>query len=263
MPATTVEPDVVYVGVEPAALFRSTDGGQSFELVRGLWDHPHRPTWQPGGGGLCLHTIVLDERDPDRLTVAISTGGVYRSDDHGQTWRPSNSGIRAEFMPEDQRFPEYGQCVHKVARDAGNPDRLFLQNHGGIYRSDDDGATWNDIGAGVPSDFGFPMVAHPRMSGTAYVIPNGSAFNRWTPEAKCRVYRTSDCGASWQGLTAGLPQKDAFITVLRDAFTSDAVSGLYFGTRSGELYASTDDGETWETLAEHLPPVLMVRAATL
>jgi photosystem II stability/assembly factor-like uncharacterized protein len=262
-PATTVEPDVVYVGVEPAALFRSTDGGQSFELVRGLWDHPHRPTWQPGGGGLCLHTIVLDERDADRLMVAISTGGVYRSDDRGQSWRPSNSGIRAEFMPEDQRFPEYGQCVHKVARDAGNPDRLFLQNHGGIYRSDDDGATWNDIGAGVPSDFGFPMVAHPRKSGTAYVIPNGSAFNRWTPEAKCRVYRTSDRGASWQGLTAGLPQKDAFITVLRDAFTSDASSGLYFGTRGGELYASTDDGETWETLAEHLPPVLMVRAATL
>jgi photosystem II stability/assembly factor-like uncharacterized protein len=264
-PATSREPDVVYVGVEPAALFRSTDGGQSFELVRGLWDHPHRPTWQPGGGGLCLHTIVLDQRDPDNLTVAISTGGVYRSDDRGHTWRPSNSGIRAEFMPEDQRFPEYGQCVHKVARDAGNPDRLFLQNHGGIYRSDDNGATWNDIGAGVPSDFGFPMVAHPCNPGTAYVIPNGSAFNRWTPEAKCRVYRTSDCGASWQGLTAGLPQKDAFITVLRDAFTSSASdpTGLYFGTRSGELYASTDDGESWETLAEHLPPVLMVRAATL
>jgi len=267
MPATPAEPDVVYVGVEPAALFRSTDAGDSFELVRGLWDHPHRPTWQPGGGGLCLHTIVLDERDSKQLTVAISTGGVYRSEDGGQSWRPSNSGIRAEFMPEDQRFPEYGQCVHKVARDAGNPDRLFLQNHGGIYRSDDNGATWNDIGTdnGVPSDFGFPMVAHPHKSGTAYVIPNGSAFNRWTPDARCRVYRTSDCGASWQGLTQGLPQKDAYITVLRDAFTSDTANpaGLYFGTRSGELYGSTDDGETWQTLAEHLPPVLMVRAAAL
>jgi len=264
-PASDAEPNVVYVGVEPAALFRSADGGQSFELVRGLWDHPHRPTWQPGGGGLCLHTIVLDKRDPRQLTVAISTGGVYKSDDGGQSWRPSNTGIRAEFMPEDQRFPEYGQCVHKVARDAQKPDTLFLQNHGGIYRSDDNGSTWQDIGSGVPSDFGFPMVAHPHKSGTAYVIPNGSAFNRWTPEAKCRVYRTSDGGASWQGLTSGLPQKDAYLTVLRDAFTSDLhdPAGLYFGTRSGELYASTDDGETWETLAEHLPPVLMVRAASL
>jgi photosystem II stability/assembly factor-like uncharacterized protein len=264
-PATAAEPDVVYVGVEPAALFRSTDGGQTFELVRGLWDHPHRPTWQPGGGGLCLHTIVVDERDANQLTVAISTGGVYRSEDAGKTWRASNKGIRADFMPEDQRFPEYGQCVHKVARDVGDPDRLFLQNHGGIYRSDDNGATWNDIGSGVPSDFGFPIVAHPRRPGTAFVIPNGSAFNRWTPEAKCRVYRTSDCGASWEGLTHGLPQKDAYITVLRDAFTADAAdpAGLYFGTRSGELYASTDDGDSWDLLAEHLPPVLMVRAATL
>jgi photosystem II stability/assembly factor-like uncharacterized protein len=264
-PASKSEPDVVYVGVEPAALFRSEDGGQSFELVRGLWDHPHRPTWQPGGGGLCLHTIVLDDRDADQLTVAISTGGVYRSEDRGKSWRASNAGIRADFMPEDQRFPEYGQCVHKVARDAGNPDRLFLQNHGGIYRSDDNGATWNDIGAGVPSDFGFPVVAHPRRPGTAYVIPNGSAFNRWTPEAKCRVYRTSDCGASWEELSSGLPQKDAYITVLRDAFTSSSgdAPGLYFGTRSGELYGSQDDGDSWETLAEHLPPILMVRTAAL
>jgi photosystem II stability/assembly factor-like uncharacterized protein len=265
LPATSAEPDVVYVGVEPAALFRSADGGKTFELVRGLWDHPHRPTWTPGGGGLCLHTILQDPRDPNKLAVAISTGGVYRSDDGGGSWRSSNTGIRADFNPEDQRFPEYGQCVHKVARDAANPDRLFLQNHGGIYRSDDHGQTWNDIGAGVPSDFGFPMVAHPHTSGTAYVIPNGDAFNRWTPDARLRVYRTSDAGASWQGLTRGLPQKDAYITVLRDAFTSDelAPSGLYFGTRSGELYASADDGDSWELLAEHLPPVLMVRAATL
>jgi photosystem II stability/assembly factor-like uncharacterized protein len=265
LPASPAEPDVVYVGVEPAALFRSIDGGETFELVRGLWNHPHRPTWQPGGGGLCLHTILEDPRDPNKLAVAISTGGVYRSDDGGSSWRSSNTGIRADFNPEDQRFPEYGQCVHKVARDASNPDRLFLQNHGGIYRSDDHGTTWNDIGAGVPSDFGFPIVAHPHTSGTAYVIPNGDAFNRWTPDARLRVYRTSDAGASWQDLTHGLPQKDAYITVLRDAFTSDRLepAGLYFGTRSGELYASADDGDSWELLAEHLPPVLMVRAATL
>jgi hypothetical protein len=264
-PGTRAEADVVYVGVEPAALFRSNDAGQTFELVRGLWDHPHRPTWQPGFGGLCLHTILPDERDPNKLTVAISTGGVYCSDDAGQSWRASNTGIRADFMPEGQRYPEYGQCVHKVARDAANPDTLFLQNHGGLYRSDDNGASWHDIANGVPSDFGFAMVTHPRKSGMAYCIPNGDAFNRWTPEARLRVYRTSNGGQSWEPLTCGLPQKDAYITVLRDAFTSDEQdpAGLYFGTRSGELYASNDEGQTWELLAEHLPPVLTVRAATL
>ena len=264
-PAGANEPDVIYVGAEPASLFRSTDGGQTFELVRGLWDHPHRPTWNPGFGGLCLHTVLPDSRDANKLTVAISTGGVYRSDDAGKSWRPSNKGIRADFMPEDQRFPEYGQCVHKVARDADNGDTLFLQNHGGLYRSDDNGATWQDIGKGVPSDFGFGLVTHPKRPGTAYVIPNGDAFNRWTPDARLRVYRTSDRGISWQALTSGLPQEHAYITVLRDAFSSDRLdpAGLYFGTRSGEVYGSSDDGERWELLAEHLPPVLVVRAASV
>ena len=264
-PGTRHEPDVVYVGAEPASLFRSTDGGQTFELVRGLWDHPHRPTWQPGFGGLCLHTILLDERDPGQLTVAISTGGVYRSDDAGHSWRASNAGIRADFMPEDQRYPEYGQCVHKVARDAASADTLFLQNHGGLYRSDDNGASWQDIANGVPSDFGFPMLTHPRNAGTAYCIPNGDAFNRWTPEARLRVYRTGNAGQSWEALTRGLPQKDAYITVLRDAFAADQQdpAGLYFGTRSGELYGSRDDGQTWQLLADHLPPILAVRAANL
>ena len=264
-PAGPDQPDVVYVGVEPAALFKSTDGGQTFELVRGLWDHPHRPTWQPGGGGLCLHTILTDARDPNQLTIAISTGGVYKSDDAGETWRASNTGVRAQFLPEPNRYPEYGQCVHKIARDAQNPDTLYLQNHFGLYRSDDAGASWTDIANGVPSDFGFPIVAHPQQAGTAYIIPLNADVNRWTADAQLRVYRTSNAGASWQPLCDGLPQQDAYITVLRDAFSSDAFdpAGLYFGTRGGELYGSRDDGNNWEVLAEHLPPVLTVRAATL
>jgi len=264
-PAGADQPDVVYAGVEPAALFRSENGGETFELMPGLWDHPHRPTWQPGGGGLGLHTILPDPRDPKQLLVAISTGGVYLSDDGGASWRASNKGIRAEFMPEDQRYPEYGQCVHKVARDAGNPDRLFLQNHFGLYRSDDGGGSWTDIANGVPSDFGFPVVTHPRKTGTAFIIPLIADVKRWTADAACRVYRTTDAGASWEPMTCGLPQKDAYVTVLRDAFTSDGAdpAGLYFGTRGGEVYASHDDGENWHAVAEHLPPVLCVRAAPL
>lgn len=263
VPAGKDQPDVVYVGVEPAALFRSDDAGDSFELMRSLWDHPHRPTWQPGGGGLGLHTILIDPRDPKRMLVAISTGGVYLSNDGGQTWRASNKGVRAQFMPEDQRYPEYGQCVHKVSRDAANPDRFFLQNHFGLYRSDDGGASWTDIANGVPSDFGFPVVAHPQKANTAFIIPLIADVKRWTTDAACRVYRTTDAGASWEPMTCGLPQQDAYVTVLRDAFTTDGAdpAGLYFGTRGGEVYASQDDGETWHTLAERLPPVLSVRAA--
>jgi photosystem II stability/assembly factor-like uncharacterized protein len=265
VPASDAEPEVIYVGVEPAALFKSTDGGKTFELVRGLWDHPHRPTWQPGGGGLCLHTILLDPRDAQKLLVAISTGGVYRSSDGGATWEASSKGVRAQFMPEDQRFPEYGQCVHKVARDAQNPDTLYLQNHFGLYCSSDAGATWNDVANGVPSDFGFPIVAHPSKGSTAYVIPMKADVERWPVGAQLRVYRTTNGGASWEPLCNGLPQTDAYITVLRDAFCSDQLNpaGLYFGTRGGEVYASSDDGENWEVVAEHLPPVLSVRAATL
>jgi BNR/Asp-box repeat len=265
LPAGADQPDVVYAGVEPAALFRSADGGESFEFVRGLWDHPHRPTWQPGGGGLGLHTILLDPRDPQRILIAISTGGVYLTDDGGQTWRASNKGIRAEYNPEDQRFPEYGQCVHKVARDGANPDQFFLQNHFGLYRSSDGAATWEDVANGVPSDFGFPVVAHPGKGDTAFIIPLIADVKRWTADAQCRVYRTTNAGASWEPMTCGLPQQDAYVTVLRDAFTTDGAdpAGFYFGTRGGQIYASHDDGQNWETLAEHLPPILSVRAATL
>ena len=263
-PATEAEPDVVYAGVEPAALFRSEDAGLTFSLVPGLWEHPHRATWFPGAGGLGLHTILPDPNDSRRMLVAISTGGVYRTDDAGATWRPSNSGIRADFLPDEQRYPEYGQCVHKVTRDAADTRTLYLQNHGGLYRSDDDGQQWQDIANGVPSDFGFPVVAHPTRGGTAYVIPL-EAMGRWTPEGHSRVYRTSDRGRSWEALSTGLPQEGAYHTVLRDAFCADLGEGggLYFGTRGGEVYGSVDDGDTWQLLVDHLPPVLCVRAQSL
>jgi photosystem II stability/assembly factor-like uncharacterized protein len=255
-------PDTVLAGVEPAALFRSDDGGETFELVTGLWDHPHRPRWEPGGGGLCLHTIVPDTADPERTWVAISTGGVYRSDDDGRTWHASNHGVRAGFLPD--QHPEFGQCVHKIAQAAGR-DRLYLQNHWGLYRSDDGAGTWVDVANGVPSDFGFPVVAHPTDPDTAWIVPLTSDEFRCTPDGRARVYRTRDAGASWEPLTAGLPQSDAWLTVLRDGFSTDglAPAGLYFGTRTGQLFASADEGDTWRPLAEWLPPVVCVKAAVV
>jgi photosystem II stability/assembly factor-like uncharacterized protein len=264
-PAGPERPDTVWAGVEPAALFRSDDAGQSFELVRGLWDHPHRPRWQPGGGGLCLHTIVPDPADPERMWVAISTGGVYRTDDGCTTWQARNQGIRAPFLPEGEQYPEFGQCVHKVAPAAGRPDRLYLQHHWGIYRSDDAGDSWADIGDGVSSDFGFPVVAHPRDPDTAYVIPLHSDGFRCTPEGRPRVWRTRDAGGGWAPLAEGLPERDAWLTVLRDGFTADTLepAGLYFGTRTGQLFASTDEGGSWRPLAEWLPPVTCVKTAVV
>jgi hypothetical protein len=258
------EPDVVYAGVEPAALFRSDDGGGSFRLVRGLWDHPHRSQWHPGGGGLCLHTVLVHPDDPARLLVAISAGGVYLSDDAGGTWRASNAGIVATFLP-GAPIPEFGQCVHKVARDAGDPERLYLQHHDGIYRSDDGGGSWVAMTSIGGVDFGFPVVAHPRRPDTAYLLPLAGAEYRCTPDGRCTVWRTTDAGASWSPLTNGLPPVDAHLTVLRDAFTTDGdePAGLYFGTRSGEVYGSADDGDSWQLLAAHLPPVLSVRAAPI
>ena len=256
--------DVVYAGVEPAALFRSDDGGLSFSLVRGLWDHPHRTQWEPGGGGLCLHTVLVHPTDPDRILIAISAAGVYLSDDGGGSWRPSNRGIVVPFMPGSPEL-EFGQCVHKVARDARDPERLYLQHHGGIYRSDDGGGSWSAMTSIAGMDFGFPVVAHPTRPGTAYLLPLESDEYRCTPEGACIVWRTTDEGVSWERLTSGLPQENAHLTVLRDAFTNDGQdpAGLYFGTRSGELYGSNDDGDTWRLLADHLPPILSVRAAAV
>jgi hypothetical protein len=261
-PSTLDQPDTIYAGVEPAALFRSDDRGETWSLVRSLWDHPHRAQWQPGFGGLGLHTILVDPRDTARLLIAISAGGVYRSDDGGGTWMARNVGVPLGDDPT--AFPEFGQCVHKVSRDAKDPDRLFMQNHGGLFRSDDRADTWNDIAVDVPSDFGFPMVTHPRVGDTAYAIPLDPEY-RCMPEAKCRVWRTQDAGASWSPLGTGMPQQGAHFTVLRDAFCHDGADplGLYFGTRTGQVYGSADEGESWELLVEHLPAVLCVRAAAV
>jgi len=261
-PGNPSEPNVLYCGVEPAALFKSEDAGESWSLVTGLYDHPHRPQWMPGGGGLCLHTILPDPSNKDRLFVAISTGGVYRSDDGGRSWQPRNVGVRAQFLPPENRFPEFGQCVHKIAAHPSDPKRMFLQNHWGLYRSDDGGDSWKDIANGVPSDFGFALDIDHAEPNTAYIVPLESDEFRCTPEAKLRVYRTKNAGESWEPLTNGLPQKNAFETVLRDNLSTDKrrPTGIYFGTRNGNLYGSNDAGTSWKAIAERLPPIVCVKA---
>jgi hypothetical protein len=255
------EPGVVWAGSQPSALFRSEDGGAHYSLVRSLWDHPHRPEWGEGFGGQAIHTVLPHPTDHTRITVAMSTGGVYRSEDSGASWTASNTGIKVIFQPDP--WPEFGQCVHKVARDSANPDRLFLQNHNGVYRSDDDGRNWASIADDLPTDFGFAMVTHPHRADTAYNFPIIDGGDRVPPDHACRVFRTDDAGATWTPLTKGLPQQDYFDIVLRDAMCTDQLdpAGVYFGTRNGQVYASTDEGESWAQVAEHLPGVLCVRAA--
>lgn len=256
-------PDTMFCGVEPAALFRSDDNGETWSLVRALFDHPHRPRWRAGNSGLCLHTVVLDPTNKQRLTVAISAAGVYRSDDDGQSWQARNRGVRVVFEPE--RHPEFGQCVHRIDSHPARPERLFLQNHWGLYRSDDYGDSWQDIAHDIPSDFGFCVLVHPHNPDWVYVVPVESDEFRCTPEGRLRVYRTRNAGRSWEALTRGLPQHDAYETVLRDALCADSLqpAGIYFGTRSGKLYASSDDGKSWRKIADGLPQIVSVHAAVV
>jgi serine/threonine protein kinase len=255
------KPDTLYCGVEPAALFESHDCGETWTLVRGLFDHPQRPRWMPGLGGLTLHTILLDPAIKDRIYVAISAGGVYVSDDAGQTWCPRNKGVRVVFAPE--RYPEFGQCVHKMVQHPARPERLFLQNHWGLYRSEDHAESWQDVANGVPSDFGFAMVMHPHDVNCVYIVPVESDEFRCSPEGRLRVYRTRNAGESWEPLTRGLPQKGAYETVLRDAMTADSLHpvGIYFGTRNGELFASNDEGKNWKKIFASLPQIVCVKSA--
>ena len=257
------DPDTVYAGVEDAALFRSEDGGMSWSELAGLRGHGTGPSWQPGAGGMCLHTILLDPASPGRMFAAISAAGVFRTDDGGGTWRPVNHGLRSDFMPEPDA--DVGHCVHRIAQHQSRPDTLFMQKHWDVMRSDDAGESWHEVSGDLPSDFGFPIAVHAHEPDTVYVVPIESDSVHYPPDAKLRVYRSRTGGGEWEPLTAGLPQEHCYVNVLRDALDVDHLEpcGIYFGTTGGQVYGSPDDGDHWTTIAEHLPAVLSVEVQNL
>jgi photosystem II stability/assembly factor-like uncharacterized protein len=253
----------LYAGGDPGVLFESLDGGATWELNRSLWQHRVDEDWQPGGGGLCLHSIVPWPGEPDKLSVAVSAAGVWHTEDHGQTWRQGNNGIIARYLPEEAREGSSQLCVHRMERAALRPERMFIQFHGGVYRSDDAGRSWTAIGDGLPSDFGFPLALDPGDPESAYVIPLTGDFDRVTPDGHVRVYETRDGGASWAPRGDGLPSRDAYLTVLRRAFDRAGEGPelqLYFGATSGDVFGSGDAGESWFTVASRLPPVFSLTA---
>ena len=257
------EPGRVYAGVDPGALFVSRDAGEHWSEVPSLTEHPTRAKWFPGAGGLMVHSIACDTTRRSRLTVALSAAGVFRSEDDGGSWVPKNTGVRADFLPD--KFPEVGQCVHHLEAHPADANVLYQQNHCGVYRSDDAGDTWVDISAGLPSRFGFPLAVLPQDGDTIFVIPEESDQARMTPDGSFRIYRSRDRGSSWQPLTTGLPQTDAYINVMRMAMTVDALDppGVYVGTQGGQILASRDGGDRWAVIFNWLPPVYSVETATI
>jgi hypothetical protein len=252
------DPDTVYAGVEDAALFRSTDGGQTWQELpelRGVKGH----LWQPGAGGLCLHTVVLDPRHPGRIFIAISAAGVFRTDDAGQTWRPVNRGLKSPYEIPDPDA-EVGHCVHRIAMHPSRPHVLFMQKHWDVMRSDDAGESWQEVSGDLPTDFGFPIAVHAHEPDTIYVVPIKSDSEHYPPDGKLRVYRSRTGGHEWEALTKGLPQRDCYVNVLRDAMAVDALDacGVYFGTTGGQVYASADAGDSWVPIVRDLPAVVSV-----
>ena len=249
--------------MDPGALFVSEDRGQQWQEVQSLTDHPSREQWFPGNGGLCLHSIILDPQQPDRMWVAISAAGVFYTEDSGQSWAPRNKGIRAEFLPN--HYPDVGQCVHKLMAHPKHANTLYLQNHGGVYATEDGGEQWSAIEKGLPAVFGFPVLVHPQEPETLYVIPLVSAEERFVPNGCLTVYRSRNGGHTWKPLRKGFPDKQAWVTVFRQAFTADDLepTGLFFGTSTGQIFASFDSGDSWRLIADWLPPILSVRSGVI
>jgi photosystem II stability/assembly factor-like uncharacterized protein len=257
------DPDLVYAGVEDAALFKSADGGRTWAELSGLRRHTTGPSWQPGAGGMCLHTIIADPVDPASMFVAISAAGAFKTEDGGETWRPINRGLRSEQLPNPEA--EVGHCVHRIAMHPSKPGVLFMQKHWDVMRSDDAGETWREVSGNLPSDFGFPIDVHAHEPETIYVVPITSDSHHFVPEGKLRVYRSRCGGNEWEALTDGLPQSDCYLNILRDAMAVDRLDpcGVYFGTSGGQVYASANAGDSWTPIVRDLPAVLSVEVQTL
>jgi BNR/Asp-box repeat len=256
------DPDTVYAGIQDAALFRSTDAGQTWQELSGLRCHETGSSWQPGAGGLCLHTILLDPTNPQRIYVAISAAGAFRSDDSGKTWQPINRGLKSQGVPQPEA--PVGHCVHRIAMHRSRPNVLFMQKHWDVMRSDDAGESWHEVSGNLPTDFGFPIDVHAHEPETIYVVPIKSDSEHYPPDGKLRVYRSRSGGNEWEALTNGLPQRDCYVNVLRDAMAVDSLEscGVYFGTTGGQVYASANAGDTWAPIVRDLPAVLSVEVQT-
>jgi photosystem II stability/assembly factor-like uncharacterized protein len=257
------DPDIVYAGVEDAAIFRSTDGGKNWHELAGLRGHGTGPQWSPGAGGMGLHTILLDPTNPERIYIAISAAGCFRTDDGGQSWKPINRGLKSEYIPDPDA--EIGHCVHRIAMHPSRPNVLYMQKHWDVMRSDDAGDNWHEVSGNLPTDFGFPIEVHAHEPETIYVVPITSDSLHYPPEGKLRVYRSRTGGNQWEPLTNGLPQSDCYVNVLRDAMSADSLDacGIYFGTSGGQVYLSPDGGDHWKAIVRDLPAVVSVEAQTL